>query len=161
MAKTIVTFCDRHLGDHDEEVPAVALRVAFGDSAPVEIDLCEECRKELVDPLADFLSEHGQPTVRPKNAAGRTPCPVPGCGASYKQNKGLKNHLATVHADAVQDGMVAGNPVPIGADPQAEGQYACPDCERSFLTPQGVGAHRSRAHGYKSPHTGKKGSKRK
>lgn len=27
----------------------------------------------------------------------------------------------------------------------------CPDCAQSFASPQGLGAHRSRAHGYRSP----------
>jgi len=32
------------------------------------------------------------------------------------------------------------------------GAYACPDCERTFGTPQGLGAHRYRNHGYVAPH---------
>jgi uncharacterized C2H2 Zn-finger protein len=27
---------------------------------------------------------------------------------------------------------------------------ACPDCAQTFMSPQGLGAHRSRAHGYRS-----------
>ena len=29
-------------------------------------------------------------------------------------------------------------------------QYPCPDCDRVFDKPQGLGAHRSRAHGYRT-----------
>ena len=31
------------------------------------------------------------------------------------------------------------------------GVHACPDCTDTFATPQGVGAHRSRKHGYRRP----------
>ena len=30
-----------------------------------------------------------------------------------------------------------------------DGNYQCPNCERTFQTPQGLGAHRSRNHNYR------------
>ncbi len=34
--------------------------------------------------------------------------------------------------------------------PPAPKKYPCPDCDRVFDKPQGLGAHRSRAHGYRT-----------
>lgn len=34
-------------------------------------------------------------------------------------------------------------------EPNADGKYDCPDCDRVFDTPQGLGAHRARIHGYR------------
>jgi uncharacterized C2H2 Zn-finger protein len=31
------------------------------------------------------------------------------------------------------------------------GTLPCPECGKTFATPQGLGAHRSRSHGYRSP----------
>ena len=33
--------------------------------------------------------------------------------------------------------------------PPAPKKYPCPDCDRVFDKPQGLGAHRSRTHGYR------------
>ncbi len=33
--------------------------------------------------------------------------------------------------------------------PPADPVYPCPDCDRTFASPQGLGAHRSRSHGYR------------
>ncbi len=34
--------------------------------------------------------------------------------------------------------------------PPAPKRYPCPDCDRVFDKPQGLGAHRSRTHGYRT-----------
>jgi len=34
-----------------------------------------------------------------------------------------------------------------------DGEYQCPECEKMFSTPQGMGAHRFRAHGVRSQAT--------
>jgi uncharacterized C2H2 Zn-finger protein len=35
------------------------------------------------------------------------------------------------------------------APPKVEQEWQCPDCDRTFKSPQGLGAHRSRSHGYR------------
>lgn len=38
-----------------------------------------------------------------------------------------------------------------GVQRNDQGKYVCPDCGREFTSPQGVGSHRARAHGYRNP----------
>lgn len=37
--------------------------------------------------------------------------------------------------------------------------HACPDCDRTFATPQARGAHRAKAHGYRNPPAAKPAAK--
>jgi hypothetical protein len=90
---------------------------------------------------------------------------MPGCVKRYSNREGLRKHLNKFH-DMTLTEVEAQLNSEAGAqalsDTLGTGPYACPedDCSRSFETPQGLGAHRSRAHGYVSPHTngGKKAS---
>lgn len=147
MAKQIVAWCDVHLAQ-DEQVPASPVQVAIDQGLPVEVDLCDPCRKELVDPLAELLTEHGQPVKKGAQApSGESVCGE--CGKSYRQPASLRRHMREVHeAPPVPDGR--SNVVPDG--------YPCPDCERTFDRPQALGRHRAHQHGYKAPR-GKKGGK--
>lgn len=151
MAKTIVTYCDRHLRD-GQEVNAAATQVSI-DGRTVEIDLCEECRTDVLGPVLDLLTEYGQPVKKSngKKSDDREKIDCPVCGKSYVSAKGLREHLRRLHPDTtIEQGTL-----PVAAIPESqpidERKYPCPDCDRMFLRPQAVGAHRSRVHGYVSP----------
>lgn len=147
MAKTIVTWCDAHLTSTGEEVPAESMRFTLGLSLPVEVDLCEVCRKELVDPLAEFLAEHGQPVKGDAEHEGAVFCPQ--CGKSYRQPASLRRHLIQAHGGAPEP--TKAEPVPDRRSVVIPDGYPCPECDRKFDRPQALGRHRTHAHNYVSP----------
>lgn len=164
MAQRIVTLCDAHQTEHDEEVPGTTWEVTLmapGETKPRtwEVDLCEADGKPLTD-LATYLSTIGRQTEGPKrkraaaakassqvggsaHAAAQVtddeawPCPVEGCGKRPATRKALGSHLRQYH-DGMSLAQALGEPEP----------FKCPDCDFTSSRPQGVGAHRSHAHGY-------------
>lgn len=138
MAKQIVAWCDAHLS-RDEQVPGEPVRVTLNSGLPLEVDLCEPCAKELVEPLSQFLEAHGQP-VKTNPAEGGVTCAA--CGKSYKQPASLRRHMREVHEDP------ALLPAPDGRSVVVPDGYPCPDCDRTFDRPQALGRHRSHQHGY-------------
>jgi uncharacterized C2H2 Zn-finger protein len=51
-------------------------------------------------------------------------------------------HQLGVHASIRKEAVMA-------EERQDNGLYHCPDCDREFDTPQGLGSHRARTHGYR------------
>jgi hypothetical protein len=176
MAREVIlrTWCDVCLAkDQNEEgIELPPLHLVPGK--PRVVALCEVHRKELFDPLVELLKEHGQPVdpdgnptpgVRghyqprrgqrstPANerklAEGGVPCPFPGCGMVSKSRPSLQHHTTRMHQVSLDtlEAAPPGEVETVAALPKA---YECPDCERTFETPQGRGAHRARAHGYTS-----------
>lgn len=156
MAKEIVAWCDVHLARDNAQVPASSVRVAIDDGQPLELDLCEPCEKELVQPLHQLLMEHGQPVVqqppaRSARADKQYVCTVPGCGKAYVRPDGLRQHVAKQHPDSaasepfVQVPAASIKETPVA--PNEAGVYVCPECAREFKKPQGVGRHRLAIHG--------------
>lgn len=150
MAKEIVAWCDRHLAS-DEQVPATTVQVTLDNGMPIEIDLCDPCHKELVEPLRLLLDEHGQPVRSQDRSSSASHCPMPGCDKSFAGPRQLQKHVERIH-DTVLPDEVFGNAVPSPASTDEKGEtiYPCPepDCDRTFKRPQAVGAHRSHVHGY-------------
>lgn len=187
MAQKIVTLCDAH-ARNDEETEGAGWEVTLlapGESKATTwaIDLCEDDGKTLSD-LAVMLDAigrvtegprrrgskaptaarnaartdagaHSAPTARasglppveaPHTAAGY-PCPLDGCGKVPANRKALMSHLRQQH-DGMSLAEATGQPLP----------YACPDCERRFSHPTGLGAHRRSAHGRVSDRAGVSGA---
>lgn len=80
---------------------------------------------------------------------------MPSCSKSYSGREGLRKHLDRVHDTTLTDVEARLGGSVADALNESENAYPCPDCTRRFQTPQGVGAHRARTHGYVSPHTNK------
>lgn len=158
MAQKIVTLCDVHQRN-EEEVAGAAWSITMvgpDHSRPVtwEVDLCDDDGKTLRD-LAIMLDAVGRRTAgpKPRTSAARTgpapvaaphtandwPCPMDGCDKSSTTRGGLMSHLRTAH-DNISLAEATGQPLP----------YACPDCDRKFSHPTGLGAHRRSAHGVAS-----------
>lgn len=111
MAQKIATICDRHLETTGEEVPAVSWSVGIaptiaGDTRPVDIDLCDECAKDLDDVIA-MVTAYGRSTKprKRRHRATSTPdgevaahvCPVAGCGRSFPKRQGVSMHVTRMH----------------------------------------------------------------
>lgn len=130
MSKQLVTYvwCDNH--PDDEQVPATTVRITLGNQVPRELDLCDVCRKELIDPLQTLLAEQGQP-VEPTGPDGRLACTVTGCTKTYGSERALRRHLES--HDAAEGASVELLP--------------CPECGKQCSSPAGLGSHRWRAHG--------------
>lgn len=166
MAQKIVTLCDVHQRN-DEERAGVAWELTMtgpDNSRPItwEVDLCDDDGKMLRD-LATMLDQVGRRTGGTKASAARTataspkvhtsgpapvesrhtaegwPCPMDGCDKAPQTRAGLMSHLRTQH-DGISLAEATGQPLP----------YACPECDRKFSHPTGLGAHRRAAHGVKS-----------
>jgi len=170
MSQRIVTLCDAHQAV-EEDVPGVTWEVTISEPGQTrattwQVDLCEGHGKTLAD-LAVMLGAVGRVTDGPrrtrKPAAARestrttaaahtaphepptagngslvpVPCPVDGCEAVPRNRVALANHLRANH-DGMTMARAYGRPEP----------YECPDCDFRSARPQGLGAHRSAAHGY-------------
>jgi uncharacterized C2H2 Zn-finger protein len=153
MAKEIVAWCDIHLAK-DEQVVASSVRAALDNGMPMDLDLCEACDKELVEPLRLALIEYGQP-VRgaDEEESNMLHCPMPGCRKSFPTGRKLQKHMERIHDTLLPDSVLG--PAQVAqvttTDENGEPIYSCPECDRTFRSPQGVGAHRSKVHGYRSP----------
>lgn len=153
MAKIIVAYCDGPNHDDDERVAGTPVRIALDDAAAQEVDLCDDCRKELVSPLADLLADLGQPVQKatsqsPSRNSVRKSCPE--CGSEFTRD-GMRKHLRGFHDKEV---MEVGNIVRslFGSKRHQAGQLlTCPECGDEFDTPQGRGAHRKQIHGVSGP----------
>jgi uncharacterized C2H2 Zn-finger protein len=143
MAQKIVTVCDQHAA-RGQEVPGVTWRLAVmvpgGRLATYDVDACQDCAKPFVD-LAQFLSDVGRPvgkTPRAVPQADDTPeaertCPE--CGLVSVNRTAMRTHLRARHGKTV------------GQTTAATAALECPECGGAYDTPQGLGAHRKRAHG--------------
>lgn len=141
MAREIITFCDNH-DDDDGRVPGVTCRVDIGDG-PFEADLCEPCRKELIGPLEDLQQSHGR-DVAGGDEHKKLRCPW--CPRSLSSPRTLRDHVDTKHPESVSD-FVAGL-ISRRGSPTSDGDgHKCPECGKACAAPQGLAAHRRRAHG--------------
>lgn len=88
------------------------------------VDLCDEHRAQLFDPLAELVATHGvQADGQPQRRPGQMPCLV--CGTHVANMSG---HLANVHGASVGD--VYGT--------------KCPLCARNMASVQALGVHLAR-----------------
>lgn len=155
MAQRIETYCDKHLAK-GEDVPGATWRIAVqvpgGKLASFDVDACADCASDFVD-LASYLNEHGRPVGKRANAASdETPesertCPV--CGFVSKSRPAMMTHVRASH-DTTVGAVQRANGAPTTDAPEDATAYPCPDCGRGFATPQGLGSHRARSHGYRS-----------
>lgn len=161
MAKQIVAWCDNHLAK-DEQVPASTVPATLYNGMPMEVDLCEPCEKEIVEPLRLLLEEYGQPVQEGGSEQDNLlHCPLPGCTKKFTHGRNLQKHMERVHDTTLPDSVLGAElVVQKTTDTSGATVYPCPDCERTFKRPQGVSAHRFQAHGYVSPtRASRKGAK--
>lgn len=144
MAKQIIVqiTCDNH---DEADVEAQTHTVALDGEGPVEIDLCDPCATQLLDPLRAIVAVHGQPIPAPvkrtKRAATEAPTPstadrlCPTCGALLGNRNKLRTHMQEQH-DQLIDGT-----------PRAEAPARCDTCGGGFTDNRGLSAHQ-RANGH-------------
>src|SRR5262245_40650659 len=147
MAKALITltWCDRHLTEKDEEVPAEPMP-EWADKW--QVDLCAECAVVVLEARALYeqYGAKGKRTAevttkpvprRPDQAAdGPYTCPQKGCGSVLVNKQSLGAHARQTHGMTV--GELLGQPL----------KFKC-DCGRGFTTGQGLAAHQRSAHGAK------------
>jgi hypothetical protein len=164
MSKKIVTLCDPHLWEHDQEVDGDTYRLGVqmpgARWAWVEIDLCESDAEEVAR-FAAYLEKYGREFSGPEqNGTGkrkytrRTPAPedgqegatgpanglvgksftCPACGTTVSSASGYRDHARRVHERSVD--QLDGRPTP----------FACDHCSMAFAKPQALAIHTSRVH---------------
>lgn len=152
MAKQIVAWCDKHLAQ-DEQVPASTVQVSLDGGNLVELDLCDPCDKEVLEPVRLLVEEFGQPTTEdgsPIGASGEAHyhCYARGCDKTFAHGRNLQKHLDRIHGFTLPDSALGTEVVQVKQDAEGKPVYPCPECDREFRKPQGVAAHRSHVHGY-------------
>jgi C2H2 type zinc finger protein len=147
MAKALITltWCDRHLTEKDEEVPAEPMP-EWADGWGV--DLCAECATPVHEVMA-LYQRYGakgkrtpQMTTRPapkrpdRQTEGPFTCPQEGCGAVLATRGSLGAHGRQIHG--VSLGELLGQPL----------NHKCPEkgCGKAFSTGHGLAVH-MRSHG--------------
>lgn len=147
----ILTWCDNTKRHGEADVPGRALPpLAVGKDKPRDLDLCDECRVELYEPLKALLDTEGRATDtgrrknRKKAAEATTSTAEPyrcdDCGKTFAKPHGLATHVNIKHKDGPAEPTLLDDTQP----------HPCPDCDRSFAKPQGLNLHRVRAHGYRA-----------
>lgn len=168
MATALVTliWCDWHLAEKDEEVPATEMP-PFGDG--LRLDLCKECAEPVlaVHALYERFGSKGDRTPKPprnlraalarqgktstqkdaraiaegapttsRGLAALHPCPAPDCDSVLGSRQSLAAHARNTHHSSLP--VLEGKPTP----------YACdqPDCGKAFASPQGLALHRKQVH---------------
>lgn len=147
MAQDIITLtlCDVCLEHDDERHDAKPYTIPLPDGGLADIDLCDPHAKPLQDALAELATyarpqKHGRVTARKRG--GDVMCPL--CGKGLKDQPGLVRHVTRSHPDATPEERARATG---GAVPSVTGEYACPECDRTFGSNQAVATHRSRSHG--------------
>ena len=127
----IVAWCDKCYADADVRAQADTHTVKIDGFGPREIELCDLHAKELLEPLRQFIAEHGTvpKAAQPAAAAQGEPCPL--CGVT------LSRYSIATHVYRVHGGLDADTPQPGQEGP-------CPECGEEF---EYLAQHRSRAHG--------------
>jgi hypothetical protein len=125
---TVHTLCDPCLAMGSEVEAEELPPLNLVGNKPRTLALCEDHRKEVFDPLVQMVKDHGQILdIEPSASSGS--------GSAAPKRTAAK----TAKAPAVTSS--------VGLE--------CPECAeagtpRSFTAPQGLGAHRYRAHGVES-----------
>jgi hypothetical protein len=134
-------WCDWHLTERDEKVPAEAVTLALtvsGDQPGTwHVDLCADCLGPFLnvaevarDYGADRPSLNGTPTPTPAADEPR-PCPI--CG---KRPKFLRSHLRNIH-----DMTMAA----VFPDEYPDAR-PCEDCGEPFVDLRALTQHRRKRH---------------
>lgn len=137
-----------------EQVAASTTQVALDGDEPQELDLCEVCAKELLEPVRTLLEEFGQPVAPGSGSrvgASGEPhyhCYARGCDKTFAHGRNLQRHLKRIHDMELPDSALGGEVVEVEVDPTGAPTYPCPECGKYFKKPQAVGAHRAKVHGY-------------
>jgi hypothetical protein len=148
-------WCDYHLREKDERVPASAWRAMFAaadsDTEPMLMDLCSDCVDQFAGPLSDLMDKlrakrQGQRThdAPGQKTSARFPCPV--CNAEYTKG-GLKHHVELEHQLTIgQAALRVGQTLEGGSI-----EFVCRECEAGFHRPQAYAQHRLVGHKDKAP----------
>lgn len=145
MAQTIITLCDPHLTEDDQQVAGLPYRLGVnlpGESrwSWTEVDLCPEHAEALTD-VALFLAKYGRaftPDGTPKAGrkavalSGATQARIcPQCGKTLKTQDSLTKHVHRIHEG-----------------PHGSGPWVCDEdgCGREFLKRQALSMHKRRTH---------------
>lgn len=159
MAQKIVTLCDRHLTEHDEEVPGEPYRVGIQEPGGrwrfIEIDLCKADAAEMTM-FATWVEQYGREFQAPREPGtgrgrkrakpapespgeetrtvepGTFPCPV--CDYAGRSKSALMSHATRVHDKRLAE--LTGEPMP----------FVCEKCGKGFTRSQGLGVHMRTQH---------------
>jgi hypothetical protein len=143
MAREVVAtlVCDA-CKERGERVVATFSDTLVYQGVVKQVELCGEDRVLYIDNGLLYLLRIGhEPDPEEEPVPVRVSCPVPDCGMEMVK-KSLSSHVRTVHGVTLTE-------LRSGAAPYPKNELECPECERTFDTPQGLGAHRYAHHGVK------------
>jgi hypothetical protein len=133
---------DRHRGQHVEgqTLPTVAIQ-----GKPRIVELCEECKAELYDPLVSLLLAQGREPDAAEEAAkgaggGKLQCPK--CGYTVNTRGAMRDHTKTNHGmslSAIETELghsLEGKPL----------THKCRFCDQMFTAGQAQSGHERNDH---------------
>ncbi len=111
MAQRVVQdlLCDRHWLQGEEVAGETTPPIAIGKAAPRKLELCTECKTDLLDPLTELLQAQGHfnSEARPSVAPPQEKVKVveletlycEDCGRTdFKTAAGLASHRTRIHS---------------------------------------------------------------
>lgn len=158
MAQKIITLCDRHLTEHDEEVPGEPYRIGIQEPGGrwrfIEVDLCKADAAEM-SMFATWVEQYGREFDLPKGPGGRRkpgpkprqeipgdqtvavvegtfPCPA--CDYRGPSKSALMSHAKRTHDKSLSE--LSGAPL----------SFVCDVCGQGFTRSQGLGVHKRTKH---------------
>jgi hypothetical protein len=167
MSKEIrtVIWCDGPVHvDYERVEAAVTRRFAADTLKECEIDLCETCDKDLVQPLLALLTDHGQPVkgaraikaslpqvldegpreTRPRRAA-EVRCPVEECDWQGTRS-GAGQHTPKAHGGVALPLLEGRHGRRLLDGSRVTLDYPCPDCEAAYDSKAGITTHKRVTH---------------
>lgn len=155
MARELITWCDRH-ADRDEAVQGLTRRLDVGHGVR-EVDLCDDCHRELTEDIEKLLITHGR-GVEVDSGGERLHCPF--CSRKLTSPTRLSKHVDDIHPDQAASfitamvGLRSRREAPQeAAKPPVRGQSGeapCDLCDKVFDGPrrsQALGVHKRVVHG--------------
>jgi hypothetical protein len=135
--------CDRHLDNAGERVAGETVTVLGGDGRLVEMELCAACGDDVLGPAYAAAARYGREPEKPQRPSGINPRAVVcatefgGCGKAYIE---IRQHIRERHPGMDPDTVAPRKRrQPVSPGP-------CPECGRTFDTPQGLAAHQRSSH---------------
>lgn len=125
----IQSWCDECLAE-GKHTPAEPIDITWRNR-DVSLDLCDTHAAPFHE-LDRLITEHGH-TRKPKPVKNKKPAQPAPTPAVQHTPAGTPSSSTQESTDFVDD----------------DGNYRCPDCDRTFDRPQSLGAHRYRHHGYR------------
>lgn len=138
MATEIIVtkWCDVCLYEDNANTPAETRAIPVPGQVKT-VDLCDKHDEAILAPVRHIYDEYGiKPERTPRSSSNGSGVPCPSCGRQSPNVSLMRAHVKRMHKDEAEQLL----------DLNGSGHH-CDQCDFVAMNPQGLGAHRSAAHG--------------